>query len=206
MLLGPVGSLEYLGNDEILVRGRVYNITKEMKALDFITIMNIDYSEKGDLRDTNFRWPYNISDMVMLDRNRIMLASDYLGLLIWNGAKDNAVLWTRKTELPFYMIQDTGKTVLCVMQDKKTLIKREITNGSVQTTELLPFAIIAKPLLMDDGNVLLMYRGGLAIIDSKLKITNVYQAVWIKEGSDASISNDGIYVWAPNKVARLKLQ
>ena len=202
--MGPVWSLRYLGGDDILVFGQVFGIFSDMEPLDYLTIASIKHGDTN--YDCNYIWPFDISAVEVISRNRIAVACEYRRLVMWDGISGTSVLWSQTMDSPSYLAYDTACGLVTVEKDGITMSVYSLEDGKKTSGGKSKFKIAAEPLSLGGNGLLMIGEGSAAILKGELSQAAEYKATWLGKGAMSLYTPGFVYVLSSGKLVKLAIK
>lgn len=202
--MGPVWSLRYLGGDDILVFGQVFGIFSDMEPLDYLTIASLRHGDTN--YDCNYIWPFDISAVEVVSRNRIAVACDYKRLVMWDGISGTSVLWSQTMDTPSYLAYDAACGLVAVEKDGIAMSVHSLEDGKKISGGKSKFKIAAEPLSLGGDGLLMIGEGNAAILREGLAQAAEYRAAWLDKGAMSLYTPGFAYVLSSGKLAKLAIK
>ncbi len=137
------------------------------ESLDYINL--IDVKDGNTTSQFKAIEPFKIRDVVVLDKDRALIAADYAGIVLWN-TKDKFVYdWKFVIPPPRHICPGLNSKALVIGKDGFTIISIDTKTGSAIAYADAPAEVIGKPVLFG-SDYIVPINGGLLVLDADLNV------------------------------------
>lgn len=204
LIIGPVRSALYLGGDDVLVLGQAFGIYSDEEPFDYLTVASLIYGTTS--YDCNYLWPFNINYVVVEERTSIIVSAYYKRLVKWGGYSEFQIEWSKRMEDPEYLAYDDGAGIVFIEKDRTSAVKVSTADGGNELSAKLPFEVIAQPMSLEGGGLLLIGEGRLAVLGAGLEVTGQFDAPWLTAGAAAAFDGASAYVVSSGTIAKFRMK
>ena len=137
------------------------------ESLDYINLIETQYG--NTMAQFKAIEPFKIRDVVALDKDKVLIAADYAGIVMWN-TKDKFVYdWKFAIAPPRHICIGLDSKALVIGKDGLTMISLDAKTGSALAYADAPVEVIGEPVLFG-SNYIVPVDGGLMVLDAELNL------------------------------------
>lgn len=165
---------------------------------------SLDYVNLIEMKDGNtavqFKAiePFRIRDVVVIDKDSVLIAADYAGIVRWN-TKDKFVYdWRFAIAPPRHICIGPNSKALVIEKDGFRMVSLDTKTGLPQALATSQQEVIGKPVMFG-FDYIVPVSGGIVVLDAEL---NVKSRLLIPDmsGSAALVISKGSIIVASDKI------